>query len=389
MRRLLIQLSGLYLVAVTAFCGTGVVHERPDWAHAVRTSAIEVNDAVSNWTRQTAASVHNSVTAWLDDKTASEPSLRGTQLEEQPEQQTAQAMPPPAVTPVPPQPAHTQSAPTPTPDSLPLRTVRITPERQIPRAQPPKAQVPDTQRDLQVAQAPVAEPAVPHAAPHADDHLPPADQIARVRERLRASLSSELYAGFDLFLYVSKADHGPWAQHMYVFAKDADGLRMLHAWPVSTGREDKEIDMNGDRQSTETPAGYYQLDPGRMLRHYTSVQWNAPMPFAMFFNWIDRGNATGLAIHGVEGQELTLLGTRASAGCIRLAPDAAKNLFNLIKDNYRGLVPRFAMDRRRSSMSNRGELMHDGDGELVRAQGYRVLVYIDGYGGDDMVSALY
>ena len=48
------------------------------------------------------------------------------------------------------------------------------------------------------------------------------------------------------------------------------------------------------------------------------------------------------------------------------------------------------MDHHRwSSTSNRGELMHDDDGALVRAQGYRVLVYVDGYGGDDMVSALY
>lgn len=375
MRRLLVQLSGLYLVAVAAFGGGSVLHDRPDWANAARTAAVEVKHAVSEWTEQTAASVHDSVTAWLDERTATRPSLRGSQPEEQPA--PAAQVPVPVPKPVLArrrEPAKTQVATA--PQSPPLSPVHVTPERHIP--------------DGQVAEAPAHENTAPHAAPHVDDHLPPADQIARVRERLRASLSSELYANFDLFLYISKADHGPWAQHMYVFTKEGGGLRMLHAWPVSTGREDNEIDVNGESQSTETPVGYYQLDPGRMLRHYTSAQWNAPMPFAMFFNWIDRGNATGLAIHGVEGEELNLLGTRASAGCIRLAPEAAQNLFNLIKADYRGLVPRFAMDHHRwSSTSNRGELMHDDDGALVRAQGYRVLVYVDGYGGDDMVSALY
>ena len=84
MRRLLVQLSGLYLVAVAAFGGGSVLHDRPDWANAARTAAVEVKHAVSEWTEQTAASVHDSVTAWLDELTATQPSLRGSQPEEQP-----------------------------------------------------------------------------------------------------------------------------------------------------------------------------------------------------------------------------------------------------------------------------------------------------------------
>jgi hypothetical protein len=177
---------------------------------------------------------------------------------------------------------------------------------------------------------------------------------------------------------------------MYVFAKEFDSLRLVHNWPVSTGRERDEPDAHGRIRDTNTPAGYYQLDPSRMIRKYRSVQWDAPMPYSMFFNWIRKGSLTGLAIHGVEGQEIALLGTRASAGCVRLRPDQARTLFELIQKNYRGEAPRFAMAQRRySTMSNQGDLMRNDDGELVFDRGYRVLVYIDAYGGQELVSALY
>ena len=84
-----------------------------------------------------------------------------------------------------------------------------------------------------------------------------------------------------------------------------------------------------------------------------------------------------------------MLGTRASAGCIRLAPDNARVLFNLIKKNYRGPVPKFAYDTRTSTMSNDGILWHDRNGELKMSEGYRVLVFIENYGGENVVAALY
>ena len=55
---------------------------------------------------------------------------------------------------------------------------------------------------------------------------------------------------------------------------------------------------------------------------------------------------TGLAIHGATGEDVALLGKRASAGCVRIAPENAALLFNLISTQYRGLAPRFAYDRR-------------------------------------------
>ncbi|MEI9989470.1 MAG: L,D-transpeptidase family protein [Rhizomicrobium sp.] len=217
----------------------------------------------------------------------------------------------------------------------------------------------------------------------------PAD-IVRVSMRLKESLTREMFENFSLFLYVSKADTGPWAQHMYVFKKDGSGdLAMLYNWPASTGREKDEIAPNGTRQPSFTPRGYYQLDPARMYKTHFSGQWHEPMPHAMFFNWQHDGLQTGLAIHGAVGIEVGQLGSRASAGCIRIAPQNAALLFNLIRSQYKGLAPRFAFDRRTATMSNDGLMMHDADGNLRMAQGYKVLVFVENYGGENVVAALY
>src|SRR5205085_3504344 len=91
--------------------------------------------------------------------------------------------------------------------------------------------------------------------------------LARVVERLRLSLTREMLANFELFLYVSKAEHGPWAQHMYVFAKaDSGDLNLKYDWLVSTGREKAELNNAGARLQTHTPEGYFQLDPARLYR---------------------------------------------------------------------------------------------------------------------------
>lgn len=215
-------------------------------------------------------------------------------------------------------------------------------------------------------------------------------ELVRVSERLKDNLTHEMLDNFSLFLYVSKADTGPWAQHMYVFRKDAGGdLTMLYNWPASTGRERIEIAADGTRQPSYTPQGYYQLDPGRMYTHHFSGQWHEPMPHAMFFNWQTGGLQTGLAIHGAVGLEVAQLGSRASAGCIRIAPENAALLFNLIRTQYKGLAPRFAIDRRTATMSNAGVMMHDPAGNVQLASGYKVLVFVENYGGENVVAALF
>jgi hypothetical protein len=106
----------------------------------------------------------------------------------------------------------------------------------------------------------------------------------------------------------------------------------------------------------------------------------------MFFNWERQGLETGLAIHSATGDDVARLGSRASAGCVHLAPENAATLYELIRANYRGAVPRFAYNYDTQTMSNTGDFMHRRDGSLKMADGYRVLVVIEDYGGDGAVA---
>ena len=214
--------------------------------------------------------------------------------------------------------------------------------------------------------------------------------LITVTQRLKQSLTPEMLANFELFLYVSKAGSGPLAQRMYVFKKEKNGdLSLAYDWPVSTGRERPEITPLGRHTITATPRGYYELDPQRMYARYHSHTWNESMPYTMFFNWEQRGYQTGLAIHAAVGDDVGRLGSRASAGCVHLSLDNARTLFALIKTDYRGLAPRFAYDRRTATMSNQGVLMHDATGQVKMAEGYKVLVFIEDFGGQNVVAALF
>jgi lipoprotein-anchoring transpeptidase ErfK/SrfK len=84
----------------------------------------------------------------------------------------------------------------------------------------------------------------------------------------------------------------------------------LYTWRVSTGRA-----------GFGTPAGTFH--PQRMAaRWFSTVYYNAPMPHAIFFYG-------GFAIHG--SYDIARLGGPASHGCIRLHPNDAATLFNLVQ----------------------------------------------------------
>jgi hypothetical protein len=101
-------------------------------------------------------------------------------------------------------------------------------------------------------------------------------------------------------------------QTMRVSSREGD-----FTWPVSTGRP-------GHR----TPTGVYR--PQRMYLSWRSHKFdNAPMPHAIFF----RG---GYAIHGTY--ETAGLGRVASHGCIRLAPQNAALLFDMVKREGAAIV---------------------------------------------------
>lgn len=115
------------------------------------------------------------------------------------------------------------------------------------------------------------------------------------------ALSAE-FAHAELLIEIDKS-----AQRMTV---TRDGAQ-LHVWPVSTGRA-----------GHDTPSGRYT--PFRMEKDHFSREWDdAPMPNSVFFT------KQGHAIHG--SFEVKKLGTAASAGCVRLAPQNAEVLFNMVK----------------------------------------------------------
>jgi L,D-transpeptidase catalytic domain len=84
-----------------------------------------------------------------------------------------------------------------------------------------------------------------------------------------------------------------------------------YSWPVSTGRA-----------GYGTPDGTFR--PNRMeVEHFSKKFDDAPMPHSIFFT------QAGHAIHG--SLEVRHLGSAASHGCVRLSPDHAATLFQLVK----------------------------------------------------------
>lgn len=84
----------------------------------------------------------------------------------------------------------------------------------------------------------------------------------------------------------------------------------IATWPVSTARPGKV-----------TPTGTFRPE-FLSANHRSSLYNDAPMPWSVFFD----GN---YAIHGTD--QVERLGSPASAGCVRLAPDNARLLFNLVR----------------------------------------------------------
>lgn len=215
-----------------------------------------------------------------------------------------------------------------------------------------------------------------------------------VEARLREKLPAEIFPYFDLYVYVSKAtpEKGPWAQRMFVMAKQPDqSFNLMYTWLVSTGMEKEMVSPSGKIVGTDTPDGVFKLDRGRFYEDYTSRQWKSPMPNAMFFDWQIDGRMSGLAIHGTDDKGAKELGNRASHGCIRLSAENAKALFQLIQANYKGRVPVFAIDQKTGTMSTKGKLVLDEQGRVVMRNGYKVLVFIEDFGGTsvDTVAAIY
>jgi lipoprotein-anchoring transpeptidase ErfK/SrfK len=87
--------------------------------------------------------------------------------------------------------------------------------------------------------------------------------------------------------------------------------RHLFTWVVSTAKPGKI-----------TPTGVFVGAEALSKHHRSRLYNNAPMPFAIFYD----GH---YAIHGTD--QIKRLGAPASNGCVRLHPDNAAILFQMVK----------------------------------------------------------
>jgi lipoprotein-anchoring transpeptidase ErfK/SrfK len=129
---------------------------------------------------------------------------------------------------------------------------------------------------------------------------PRVDRLAMRNGKRRSAGSSRLKAVIDLD-----------DQRMRVYVNGDHE----YTWKVSTGRS-----------GHLTPTGTYK--PQWLARmHYSSKYDDAPMPYSVFFHG-------GYAVHGTNS--ISRLGRPASHGCVRLHPNNAKTLFNLVKEHGKG-----------------------------------------------------
>ena len=95
-----------------------------------------------------------------------------------------------------------------------------------------------------------------------------------------------------------------------------------YEWPVSTAR--KGINPKTHRPYF-TPSGHF-YPQGLERMHYSKEYDNSPMPYSIFFKG-------GFAIHGTP--HVGNLGRPASHGCVRLHPQNARTLYDIVNhDRY-------------------------------------------------------
>ncbi len=90
---------------------------------------------------------------------------------------------------------------------------------------------------------------------------------------------------------------------------------------IVAGYHEFSWDISSARRGYETPTGKFR--PNWMTRmHYSEQYEYSPMPHSIFFH-------QGYAIHATN--EIKRLGRPASHGCVRLSPNNARILYNLVE----------------------------------------------------------
>lgn len=191
-----------------------------------------------------------------------------------------------------------------------------------------------------------------------------------------ATLDGEVLQHFNVVLIVNKAASGEHSQTMMVMRPTSPGCGgcawvASDVWDVSTGRELQE------KYFTTTPTGVYQLDQNRFHREYTTTTWDdAPMPFSMFWRYLEDGGPTGWAVHAANEPLIKNLGKRNSGGCIRLHPTNARSLFEELLAQHKGQVPVFDWAEREAQVARLE------DGRMRMTAGLKALLVVEN--GEDL-----
>lgn len=173
---------------------------------------------------------------------------------------------------------------------------------------------------------------------------------------------------FRYVIVVNKANSGKEAQTIKVFEYGS----LIITDKVSTGRD--EFEKKGEHGSkadswTVTPTGYYTptfLDKDHKSSAYGGkwswLKGGVKMPFSIFFNG-------GIALHERPKGTESMLGTKASGGCVRLSDSIAEDLFMRVQETMGARNPRFNVN---------GTAMLDNNGNLMRAQnpGFSTLIVV-------------
>lgn len=184
-------------------------------------------------------------------------------------------------------------------------------------------------------------------------------------------LYNPLYASFDVIVVIQKSEFQAESsvvvekgQHMRVYVRE-EALNLIPQQQLQNAQYDKGSGLlfywktSTARPGHSTPVGHY-FPQSFSSDHYSSLYNNAPMPYAIFF-------AGNIASHGVRGASIAKLGTAASAGCARLEPQRAEDLFQLV-----GMVGTGSVDL----LSREGSPVLDKKGNVLTRVGYKTLIIV-------------
>lgn len=147
------------------------------------------------------------------------------------------------------------------------------------------------------------------------DELRESNVKSTATERQRLQFDESVIDKAQVVVVVNRApkDSAPGAQSMQVYH---NGVLV------------KDVNISTGRWGKATPVGYFRpiyTNHMRIYQNYFSGAYSgAPMKWAVFFNG-------GIALHSTTESNYSKLGSRASAGCIRMTMEDAQEVNELIR----------------------------------------------------------